>query len=306
MHRTLAVRSFGYLSKRTVVMSGEIDASWLRLELTSRPEAARLVRSMATAAGDALGFDPELLSDVNTAVTEACNNVILHAYGDQPGPLSVELRVALAGIEVCVRDQGSGIRQSDPEHEGLKVGLALMSALADRAEFSNVPDGGTEVRLSFRSPVFRHPAAWPQGLDDDCRASTWQAELHSQLTGDLMLTVSPVTLLAPVLGRIGRTLAPSAGFSLQACSDVYLVSDVLGAYAERAAEAGSISVALGARDRRLEFALAPLRAGTSAHLERAGSAHGTDTLAHLTDEVTISSLGGHETLRVSMRDQLRS
>src|SRR5690349_18046238 len=66
-------------------MSGEIDEPWVRLELTSRPEAARIVRSMASAAGDALGFDPELLADVNTAVTEACNNVILHAYGDGQG-----------------------------------------------------------------------------------------------------------------------------------------------------------------------------------------------------------------------------
>ena len=47
-------------------MSGEIDAPWVRLELISRPEAARLVRSMSSAAGEALGFDPELLADVNT------------------------------------------------------------------------------------------------------------------------------------------------------------------------------------------------------------------------------------------------
>ena len=78
-------------------MSGEIDAPWVRLELTSRPEAARLVRSMSTAAGEALGFDPELLSDVNTAVTEACNNVILHAYSGGPGPLTVELRARRTG-----------------------------------------------------------------------------------------------------------------------------------------------------------------------------------------------------------------
>ena len=61
----------------------------------------------------------------------------------------------------------------------------------------------------------------------------------------MVLTVSPVTLLAPILGRIGRALAPSAGFSLQRCSDVYLLSDALGAHVERAAETTTISVALG-------------------------------------------------------------
>jgi serine/threonine-protein kinase RsbW len=287
-------------------MSGEIDAPWVRLELTSRPEAARLVRSMATAAGDALGFDPELLSDVNTAVTEACNNVILHAYGDVPGPFSVELRAGAAGIEVAIRDRGSGIRRTDPEHDGLKVGLTLMSALADRAEFSNAVDGGTEVRLSFRSEAFPHPTAWPPALSENGRGWPSRTELRTQLTGDVVLSVSPVTLLGPLLGRIGRTLAPSAGFSLQGCSDVYLVSDVLGAHAERAAESSSITVALGARDRRLEFALAPLRSGTSAELERAGSAQKLNDLVALTDEITFSTLGGIETLRVSMRDHLRA
>ena len=287
-------------------MSGEIDAPWVRLELASRPEAARLVRSMSTAVGQALAFDPELLADVNTAVTEACNNVILHAYGDRPGPLAVELAAPRSGVEVRVRDQGHGIRPPVPDRDGLKVGLTLMSALADRAEFLNVPDGGTEVRLAFRSPTWTSAAPWPPALADAAGASTWQAELHVGLTGDVVLTVSPVALLGPVLGHIGRALAPSAGFSLQRCSDVYLLGDVLGAHAKHAAETSTISVALGARDHMLEFALAPLRLGTSARLERPGSPPGGDALSRLTEEITVTTFDGHETLRVSMRDHLRA
>jgi serine/threonine-protein kinase RsbW len=287
-------------------MSGEIDAPWVRLELTSRPEAARLVRSMSTAAGEALGFDFELLSDVNTGVTEACNNVILHAYGDRPGPMSVELRSHPDAVVVRVCDQGRGIRQTVPDHDGLKVGLALMSAVADRAEFINIPDGGSEVRLSFRAPTGRPGIPWPEENQSATGSSAWQAELHSGLTGDVVLTVSPVPMLAPVLGRIGRALAPSAGFSLQRCYDVFLLSDALGAHAERAADSSSISVALGAHDRRLEFALAPLRAGTGARLEQPGSPTAADALARLSEEVAIVTGDGHETLRVSMHDPLRA
>jgi serine/threonine-protein kinase RsbW len=287
-------------------MSGEIDAPWARLELTSRPEAARLVRSMSTAAGEALGFDPELLSDVNTAVTEACNNVILHAYADRTGPMSVELRSHPDAVVVRVCDQGQGIRQTVPDTDGLKVGLALMSAVADRAEFINIPDGGTEVRLSFRAPSGRPGNLWPAGDQRIDGSNAWQAELHSGLTGDVVLTVSPVAILAPVLGRIGRALAPSAGFSLQRCYDVFLLSDALGAHAERAADSTSISVALGARDRRLEFALAPLRAGTGARLEHANSPTSADVLARLSEDLAIVTGDGHETLRVSMRDPLRA
>jgi hypothetical protein len=136
-------------------------------------------------------------------------------------------------------------------------------------------------------------------------SSTWQAELHSGLTGDVVLTVSPVTLLAPVLGRIGRSLAPSAGFSLQRCADVYLLSDALGAHAEEAADGTSISVAMGAHDRRLEFALAPLRAGTGTAVKRLGSPPRID-VSSLTEEVAIETRDGHETLRVSMLDPLRA
>lgn len=287
-------------------MSGEIDAPWVRLELTSRPEAARLVRSMSSAAAAALGFDSELLADVNTAVTEACNNVILHAYGDGTGPMSVELRSGEGGVEVRVCDQGDGIRHTMPDRDGLKVGLALMSAVADRAEFINVPDGGTEVRLAFRPPAGRRISSSSDARRNTDGSSAWQAELHSGLNGDVVLTVSPVALLGPVLGRIGRALAPSAGFSLQRCYDVFLLSDAIGAHAERAATSASISVALGAHDRRLEFALAPLRVGTSVSLEQDGSPSLGDTLAGLTEELAFVTRDGHETLQVSMRDPLRT
>ena len=192
-----------------------------------------------------------------------------------------------------------------PDHDGLKVGLALMSALSDQAQFSRVPDGGTEVLLSFRTPTNGLPDSRPSPLGEGGGFSAWPTGLHPGLVGDVVLTVSPVALLAPVLGRIGRALAPSAGFSPQRCSDVWLLSDVLGAHAEGAADAQSISVALDARNRKLEFALAPLRPGTSARLERAGSRQRPGKLAGLTDDVIVSAFDGHETLRVSMRDHLR-
>lgn len=286
-------------------MSGEIEATRVRLELTSRPEAARLVRSMSTAAGEALGFDPELLSDVNTAVNEACNNVILHAYGGEPGPFSVDLALTSDGVEARIHDHGRGIRQTAPEHDGLKVGLALMSAVADRAEFMRTPDGGTEVRLAFRGGTDAVRTSKHRALAA-ATAETWQARLPSGLSGDVVLTVSPVELLGPVLGRIGRALAPSAGFSLDRCADVYLVTDALGAHAKRAAESTSISVALGARDRRLEFVLAPLRVGTSGRLDRGGPSATPEALTSLIDELTVSGDNGHEMLRVAMSDHRRA
>lgn len=286
-------------------MSRKIHAPRVRLDLISRPEAARLVRSVSSAAAEALGFHPELQADVNTAVTEACNNVIMHAYGGEPGPMSVELRVAPDAVEVRICDYGRGIDQILPEHDRLKVGLALMSALADRAEFISPPDGGTEVRLFFAQrgelAGIEAPAELPATNGDGAP----QLGRVVALPGDVTLTVSPVALLGPVLGRLGRAFAPSAGFSLKRCYDVYLLTDVLAAHAECAAEAGAISVSLGARDHRLEFAVGPLRVGTSGRLEAGATNAAAGALSGLTEEIAIKAADGYEMLRVSMRDHLR-
>ncbi len=50
-----------------------------------------------------------------------------------------------------------------------------------------------------------------------------------------MVSLSPVTLLTGVLGRLARTLAATAHFSLDRFSDVYLVTDTLAAHAAAAA-----------------------------------------------------------------------
>ena len=52
------------------------------LRLPARPENVAVVRQALTGLGDAYDLDPDLLGDVKTAVTEACNNVVLHAYAE--------------------------------------------------------------------------------------------------------------------------------------------------------------------------------------------------------------------------------
>lgn len=283
---------------------------------------------MSAAVGAALSFDAELLSDVNTAVSEACNNVVVHAYEQGPGPFSVELGTTAQGVEVRVRDHGRGIQPAAPGSDELKVGFALMSALADRVELSVPPGGGTEVHLAFRGSRLTEQAqaqapaqgeGGRSGRDGDARrggdgagaghvhesALTGHIHLRSATSGTVVLTVTPVQLLAPVLGRLGRALAPAAGFSADGCADVYLVTDALGAHAERAAQDASISVALGASDRQMEFAVAPLRSGMSSRLARRGSHTGPLPLARLTDQVAVDAAEGYDTLRVAMRDHRR-
>ena len=86
-------------------MTGEAPTVYLGLE--SRPQTLTIVRGMLAGVAEPLGFDAELLDDLKTAVSEACNNVVLHAYGGEPGPMLVQLFVSDVSYESSSRIGGS-------------------------------------------------------------------------------------------------------------------------------------------------------------------------------------------------------
>ena len=274
-----------------------IDTSpTVRLQLDSRPESLTVVRSMLAGFGEALGLDAQLLDDLKTAVSEACNNVVLHAYDDVTGPLSVGLDVGSQGLEVTVRDHGSGIQYvASSAEERMGVGIAVINALADRAEFLIAPDGGTEVRMAF---VDRGGSA--QVLD--APADTIPAA-PAGLTGDVIVTVAPVKLLVGVLGRIARALAAGARFSLDRFSDVYLVTDALAAHAQIAATGAAVSFAIAAASRRLEITIGPFRAGSGERLRpTSGARRSGSPLGLLADELAVERVAAAEMLRLVLLD----
>ena len=78
------------------------DWPTVRLDLDSRPETLTLVRGALGGVADQLALDPELLDDLKTAVSEACNNVVMHAYDDDtPGPLEVLLFARTTPASKC-------------------------------------------------------------------------------------------------------------------------------------------------------------------------------------------------------------
>src|SRR5205085_11426702 len=71
--------------------SGGGRVTALKIRLPAKPDNVAVLRQALTGLGDAYELDPDFLSDIRTAVTEACNNVVIHAYsGDSPGLLEVE------------------------------------------------------------------------------------------------------------------------------------------------------------------------------------------------------------------------
>jgi anti-sigma regulatory factor (Ser/Thr protein kinase) len=144
------------------------DAPDLELSIPARAENVAVVRHMLGGVGDVMGLDPEVLDDIRLAVSEACANVVVHAYPDNEGLLVVRVFVSDDTVEVTVRDRGSGMapRTDSP---GLGVGLPLIASLSRTLELSAPPGRGTEVRMAFD--------VVPRVLADDAREGADEAEL---------------------------------------------------------------------------------------------------------------------------------
>lgn len=122
------------------------------LTMPARPEGVGVVRQALAGMADALDFDAAVLADMKMAVTEACTNVVVHAYEDE-GVLEVELAAEETGLTIVVRDHGSGIQprpaRTSAEPPALGLGLPLIAALSDAFELKGSAGNGTEVRMTF-------------------------------------------------------------------------------------------------------------------------------------------------------------
>ncbi len=269
----------------------------ISLRLDSSPETLTLVRGMLGGVAELLQLDPELLDDLKTAVSEACNNVVMHAYHSGSGPVWVCLYVEADGIEVIVRDAGRGIPVLTPSDDRLQgVGIPIMRALAQQTAFRPLSDGGTEVWMQFASrrdgrPLYKEPA--PAAPEDG-----WA----DRLEGDAIVSLSPVSFVGSVLGRLARAMAARARFSLDRFSDVYLVTDALAAHALDAASAHRIGFGLATDTRRLELTIGPFRPGASSGITDGSSTEVASALKLLSDELDLRLEDGAEALRVVMLD----
>jgi serine/threonine-protein kinase RsbW len=121
----------------------------MELALPARATNIAVVRHAFGALGEAFAVDEETLSNIRLAVTEACTNVVVHAYPDErEGLLEVAATLREDKLEVIVRDEGPGIgpRAGSP---GLGLGLPLIVSLTESVQLGRDEDERTEVRMIF-------------------------------------------------------------------------------------------------------------------------------------------------------------
>jgi len=108
------------------------------------------MRSAVVGFAEACGFTIAAQAEIALAVSEACTNVVMHAYVDAaaPGSLTIASAHVNGELVVAVRDEGRGMlpRADSP---GLGFGLSIIGQLAQRVEISANGAAGTEVRMSF-------------------------------------------------------------------------------------------------------------------------------------------------------------
>jgi serine/threonine-protein kinase RsbW len=75
------------------------------LQTTAELKNLNQIRDFVETAANALGFEPELIPNIQLAVDEVATNVMLHGYRGQGGSLEVELERVGSDLVVRIRDE---------------------------------------------------------------------------------------------------------------------------------------------------------------------------------------------------------
>ena len=118
------------------------------LTLPARPENVAVVRHAFGGLGETLDVPDQLLADIKLAVTEACTNVVVHAYPNgNDGPMAISAALDGRHLVIVVADEGLGMLPR-PDSPGLGLGLPLIATLATSLELGSGSDR-TEIRMIF-------------------------------------------------------------------------------------------------------------------------------------------------------------
>jgi len=307
--RSVPARPFDRPFPTGLAMLPMTSAPNVRLVLVNLPENVFLVREVLAGLAYVMPLAEGQLDDVKTVVSEACNNVVLHAYDGARGKLDVEIRVADGELEVSVRDTGGGLRprpQTSDQIDG--IGIPVILALSDRVEFTGGIDQGTHVRMQFDVPGARQLASPSDPAPDIARTPGDRsvdvpdaAETPSGSTTSATLVVAPLSLAGSMLSRPLTALAARARFSIDRLSDLQLMTDAIAAHAGRWLAGNRLHVGVVLATRDLELRIGPLRPGTAGQLVSDTAVGGLAPLIQtLADDVAVETCGEAEVLTLRM------
>jgi serine/threonine-protein kinase RsbW len=228
----------------------------LLIRLPARPENVAVVRHAVAGLAEELGMEAVVVGDLKTIVTEACMNVVVHAYGGEAGPLQVEVAREGEELTICVRDLGEGIRpRPDLERPSLRLGLTLIAALSSSFEISGGLHRGTEVRMHM--PL--------RGVSGNGRAKGAAKDVEIE---GAELTIASPEIVAPVLGRVLGAMAARRRITVDRINDAMLFTDALSEQAPQAFVDRRFCFAVAEDNAGVELRVGPMPRGASELLRK--------------------------------------
>jgi serine/threonine-protein kinase RsbW len=140
----------------------DFKSAKVEVRLPSRMGFEKVAMSTAASVAKLMGFRPERIEDLKTAVAEACINAIEHGNRlNEKLSVGVVLSAADDALEVKVIDDGTGMRKQPMkpdidrkmhgEEDPRGMGMFLIQALVDEAEWVAGSEGKSSyVRLVIR------------------------------------------------------------------------------------------------------------------------------------------------------------
>lgn len=139
------------------------NSSSIELQLPSRLGFEKIPMNTAASVAKIMGFADERIEDLKTAVAEACINAIEHGNKmNETLLVVVTLSILPDSLEVRVLDTGPGPKfpvevpdidkKMHEEQRSRGMGMFLIEALVDEAEWVSSPSSGSYARLVIRLP----------------------------------------------------------------------------------------------------------------------------------------------------------
>ncbi|MHA6532971.1 anti-sigma B factor RsbW [Paenibacillus sp. BAC0078] len=139
------------------------DVQKVVLQLPASADYVDIVRLNLYGIASKMGFTYEDIEDMKVAVSEACNNSVLYAYGQEDGLVDVIFEVGTSALSITVKDEGESFDGLDTSEERMTLhdkelndvqvgglGFYLMQALMDDVNVVSEAGRGTAVTLTKR------------------------------------------------------------------------------------------------------------------------------------------------------------
>ena len=145
-------------------MIRRLDKNTIEVSLPNKLGYERVAMACSASFAKIVGFLPERVEDLKTAVSEACLNAMEHGNLNRPDKrVLVSMNYKDHVFSVSVRDEGEGMRETPeiPEISDIEkkiesletprgLGMFLIKQLVDHVEFNQITEEGHMVRMLIR------------------------------------------------------------------------------------------------------------------------------------------------------------